>query len=405
MTLRQHKFQLNCKLEQLKFFKQLLVFYLVFSFNNAYAQDQIEKLPWIECSGYLKDLESFSFSDGITTSYSSNLIHNRLNFKFNFSEQLIAKLELRNRIVWGNQLKLIPDYGKYINAYDGYFNLSKLWINQSSFVMHSVVDRLYFQFTPEHWDLRIGRQRINWGLNTIWNPNDIFNAYNFLDFDYEERPGNDAIRIQRFLNEQSKLEFAYKPGKNKHAHIGAFLYKFNKWTYDIQVLAGLHQDDLVVGGGWAGNLLNAGFKCELSYFHPKEDISNHKGVWTASFVLDQTFKNDWYVSFSSLFNSKPSGLQSGGLGFFDSQLSAKSLFPFKFSFYSAVSKSFTPIFRSSLALIYSPSYNSLITVPTIGWNALTNIDLDLTIQAAFADTGSGYQTAGNLFVLRGKWSF
>ena len=208
MTLRHHKFQLNCNLEQLKFFKQLLVFYLVFSFNNAYAQDQIEKLPWIECSGYLKDLESFSFSDGITTSYSSNLIHNRLNFKFNFSEQLIAKLELRNRIVWGNQLKLIPDYGKYINAYDGYFNLSKLWINQSSFVMHSVVDRLYFQFTPEHWDLRIGRQRINWGLNTIWNPNDIFNAYNFLDFDYEERPGNDAIRIQRFLNEQSKLEVA-----------------------------------------------------------------------------------------------------------------------------------------------------------------------------------------------------
>lgn len=389
----------------LKLIKQLLILFIAFVYHNLYAQDQLEKLPWLEFSGYLKDLESFSFSNGISTSYSSNLIHNRLNFKFNFSEKLIAKLELRNRVIWGNQLKLVPDYGKYINTYDGYFNLSKLWINQSSVVMHSVVDRFYLQYTNEQWDLRIGRQRINWGLNTIWNPNDIFNAYNFLDFDYEERPGNDAFRIQRFLNDQSKFELAYKPGKNKDHHIAGLLYKFNRWTYDIQMLAGLYHSDLVVGGGWAGNLLNAGFKGELSYFHPKNDFLKNSGVWTASIVLDQTFTNDWYVSISSLFNSKPSGLLSGGLGFFDSQLSAKSLFPFKFSFYSSVSKSFTPIFRSNLACIYSPSYNTLILIPTISWNALTNLDFDLTIQAAFADIGSNYQAAGNVFALRGKWSF
>lgn len=389
----------------MKFLKYFLIFFIAFDNNNVYAQDQIEKLPWLEFSGYLKDLESVSFSNGISTNYSSNLIHNRLNFKFNFSERLTAKFELRNRIIWGNQLKLIPDYGKYINTYDGFFNLSKLWFNQSSVLMHSVVDRLYLQYTNEHWDLRIGRQRINWGLNTIWNPNDIFNAYNFLDFDYEERAGNDAFRIQRSLSDQSKIEFAYKPGKNKNNHIVGLLYKFNKWTYDIQMLAGMYHSDFVVGGGWAGNLLNAGFKGEFSYFHPKNDFTNHTGVWTASIVLDQTFTNDWYVSISSLFNSKPSGLLSGGLGFFDSQISAKSLFPFKLSLYTAVSKSFTPILRSNLSIIYSPSFQTLLLIPTISWNALTNLDLDLTIQTAFADTGTNYQAIGNLFALRAKWSF
>ena len=389
----------------MNFLRSLLLATCFFISKILHAQDQDAKIPWLECKGYLKDLESLSFSNGLSNVYSSNLIHNRLNFKFNFSEKFIAKFELRNRIIWGSQLKLIPDYGKYINTYEGYFNLSKLWINQNALVLHSVVDRLYLQYTFEHWDLKLGRQRINWGLNTIWNPNDIFNAYNFLDFDYEERPGNDAIRIQGYLNDQSKLEFAYKPGRTKHTHIGAFLYKFNKWTYDFQLLAGLYQDDLIFGGGWAGNLRNAGFKAEFSYFHPKNEIAKHSGVWTASFVVDQTFTNDWYISFSSLFNSKPSGLLFGGPALFDSQLSAKSLFPFKISLYAGVSKSFNPIFRSNLSIIYSPSYNTLIAVPTLSWNALTNLDLDLTIQAAFAENGSNYQTAGGVVILRGKWSF
>lgn len=123
-------------------------------------------------------------------------------------------------------------------------------------VVHSVIDRMLLQYTTNNWDIKIGRQRINWGINNIWNPNDIFNAYNFLDFDYEERPVNDALRIQHYLKNNSTLELAYKPSKNITEHIAAALYKFNKKknTYDWQLLTGIYKTDVVIGGGWAGTL-------------------------------------------------------------------------------------------------------------------------------------------------------
>ena len=60
--------------------------------------------------------------------------------------------------------------------------------------------------------LRIGRQRINWGVNLAWNPNDLFNAYSLIDFDYQERPGSDAIRFQYYMGDLSVLNLQYNPG-------------------------------------------------------------------------------------------------------------------------------------------------------------------------------------------------
>ena len=67
-------------------------------------------------------------------------------------------------------------------------------------------DRLFIEWNKEKWNIRIGRQRINWGINLAFNPNDIFNAYNFLDFDYEERPGVDAARVQYYYGSFSGLD-------------------------------------------------------------------------------------------------------------------------------------------------------------------------------------------------------
>ena len=145
----------------------------------------------------------------------SDLIHNRLNFLFNISRKLSARLEFRNRIFYGSQVEQIPGFGELINLYPGYLKLSKLWVNEKNLVAQSVIDRMLVQYSTITWNVIIGRQRVNWGMNNVWNPNDIFNAYNFLDFDYQERPGNDAIRIQHFLKDNSTLEFAWKPGQEK----------------------------------------------------------------------------------------------------------------------------------------------------------------------------------------------
>ncbi|QEC69181.1 hypothetical protein FRZ67_18380 [Panacibacter ginsenosidivorans] len=387
--------------------KQILIlFLLVFCATKIFSQDDgIEKPKWLEFHGYVKDLQSVSFGGAGDSLTSSNLIHNRLNFKFNISSKISGRLEIRNRIFYGEQIAQIPGFGKIINQYPGYFNLSKLWVDDSNFVVQSVIDRMLLQYSTDKWDIKIGRQRINWGINNVWNPNDIFNAYNFLDFDYEERPGNDAIRIQHFLKDNSTIEFAYKPGKEKDQTIAAALYKFNKSKYDIQFLGGIFNTDVVAGTGWAGSIKDAGFKGEVSYFHPRQKFTDSFGVVTASMMTDYTFKKNWYGIFSFLFNSEPLNMFNPDVKILNFNLTAKNLFPFRYSFYAGAIKSFTPVTSMNIAIVYSPTNNTLIFFPSFAWNAAKNLDLDLTAQSFFASENGSYQTQGTTIYLRGRWSF
>jgi len=126
-----------------------------------------------------------------------------------------------------------------------------------------MIDRLYLDYTSGNWQFRVGRQRINWGINTAWNPNDIFNAYSFTDFDYEEKPGSDAILAKYYINYASSIEIAVKAFDDWEKAVAGMLFSWNQWNYDFQLLAGYMQNNLVGGGGWAGNLWNAGFKGEI----------------------------------------------------------------------------------------------------------------------------------------------
>jgi hypothetical protein len=388
-----------------KFYNYIFTGILYFICTTVVAQADSTKTPWIELNGYIKDIQSTYFIQKIDSNASMNLIHNRLNFKFTISPKISGRLEIRNRIFYGEQIKLIPDFGKTINQYNGLFNLSHLWIDEKSFVAHSVIDRMLIQYGDEKWDIKIGRQRINWGINNIWNPNDIFNAYNFLDFDYEERPGNDAVRIQRNLDNNSVLEFAYKPGKNKDEHTAAFLYKFNKWKYDFQFLGGIYQSDYVLGGGWAGNIKEAGFKGELSYFIPKRNTLETSETVSFSIMADQTFKNDWYISLAGLYNSNPTNVFAVNGSFYNSNLSAKLLFPFRYNFYTTIMKTISPIASCNFSFIYSPEKNTLILVPTYAWNVATNFDLDFTAQSFFSEQNNFYQNLITQIYIRGRWSF
>ncbi|HEX4876825.1 MAG TPA: hypothetical protein VFV31_09160 [Chitinophagaceae bacterium] len=384
---------------------ETILIILVLSISTAIvAQEEQEKQPVLETRGYIKDMQGFSVVNNMDSISTINLVHNRINFKINVSQKISARLEVRNRIFWGDQVKQIPGFGKIINRYNGLVNLSHTWVSKQSFVMHSVIDRLLVQYQTEKWDIKLGRQRINWGINTTWNPNDIFNAYDFLDFDYEERPGNDGIRIQHFTRSNQSWEFACKPGKKKNETIAALLYKFNKRKTDWQVLAGLFQQDWVAGTGWAGNIRKAGFKGEVSYFHPRKNSFDTSGIISLSLMADQTFEKNWYISLAALFNSNPPGMQTFGSSIYGNELTAKQLFPFRYSFYAGFMKSFSPVLSLNGSVVYATEKNTLILFPSLTWNASTNFDINLITQSFFSMNNGYYKSLGNSFFLRIKLS-
>lgn len=373
---------------------------LLFCAFTVFGQEKDTKLF---LTGYIKNLHEFSFVDRLEQLQWTTFLHNRLNFKFSLSKEFSARLEFRNRMFYGDNIKNVTGFSDVISQDTGWLGLSWNLLDNNETIFNVALDRALVNYTKDHWDITLGRQRINWGRNLVWNPNDIFNTYNFLDFDYEERPGSDAVRIQYFLDGFRKIELAAKKGRGEDDHIVAIIYNFNKWSYDIQILTGMYQNDWVIGTGWAGNVKEAGFKGEVSYFVPYRDTNNYENVLSASFSTDYGFKNGLYINGSVLYTSIEDNLSGGIENLIFLNISAKNLMPFEFSGFLQLSKEFSPVFLATTSVVYSPSNHSVIMIPSFKYSIAPNWEFDFTGQSFFEF--KRYQSLGNSFFARIRWSF
>lgn len=383
--------------------RQLLTFMLlVVTSFSLHAQ---EKKQQFYVNGYIKNLHQFSFIHPDDSVDWTTIIHNRINLKWIANEHFSARVEMRNRLFYGDQIRHTRGYAKQVADDNGIVNVSWLPLDEQSAIVSILIDRAMVNYNRGKWDITLGRQRINWGVNLAWNPNDIFNTYNFLDFDYEERPGSDALRIQYNITSFRSFEIAAKKGNTLNDQIIAALYKFNKNSYDIQLLGGIYQKDITAGAGWAGNLKDAGFKGELNYFHPMENVRDSSGLFNGAISVDYTFSKGYYVNASVLYNHAGSNDLSKVYSMSSIQVSPKSIMPFKQTYFVQVSKNFSPIFSASLNTIYSPSNNVLVLFPNLNFTVANNWDISLIGQSFFADFAGKYQTLGHNVFARAKWSF
>jgi len=334
---------------------------------------------YVKFSGYVKNMQIASFANNLNNITNDNLIHNRLIFKFLPTKNIVGKIEMRNRIFFGESVDALPFYSKLVDIDNGFVDLSWAVVDKPSLVMLAQIDRAWVNWSNEEWEVRLGRQRINWGTNLFWNPNDLFNAYSLVDFDYEERPGSDALRIQRFFENMSSFEIAIKPGKSKKDWVGAALFKFNKWQYDFQFLTGWWYEDIVVGTGWAGNLGNAGFKGEMSLFIPTNE---EQKVLSATLSIDYVFSNQLFLTGGILYNSVGvDSIYQNQENLFVSPLSAKNLLPMKYSGIVSVNYPFSPIFNGGLVVIYSPAVHTAFLMPSINYSMADNWEISLFVQS------------------------
>ena len=79
-------------------------------------------------------------------------------------------------------------------------------LSADSWFLHTMLDRAWIDYTRGKLQLRLGRQRINWGTNLVWNPNDVFNTFSYFDFDYEE-DDEDMLKIGRDFEASLEMPF------------------------------------------------------------------------------------------------------------------------------------------------------------------------------------------------------
>lgn len=363
----------------------------------------------VTLNGYVKDLYMY-YSPEISlpgvelNDLWINNIHNRLNFKWYTTSKLTTVVEVRNRLIFGNLVKDFPVYKSTVDVDNGLIDLSWILAQDNSWFLHSMIDRAYLDYSSGKWQVKVGRQRVNWGVNLVWNPNDIFNSFSYFDFDYEERPGTDAARVQYYTGVTSSAELVYKPGRDNAHTSMAGMYRFSKWDYDFQFLGGQAGNDYVAGAGFTGDIRGAGFRGEITHFEPRNDNSYRATV--ASLSADYTFSNSWYIHSSVLYNSKGITGKAGGMNvLFNQDLSAKQLSFARYSLFGQVSKPITPLLSGSFSGIVNPSDHSFYVGPSLSYSLFENLELMLTGQLFFGESGTEFGDIGQIAFGRLKWSF
>jgi hypothetical protein len=409
------------------FFMQKIKLYLgliliFFSLCQLYSQDDslsVENEPVMpdqettyndnagksfEFSGYLKFLNATSFSD-LDYLANDNLIHNRLNFKTYLTENLTIDLQIRNRILWGASLS-IPGYKDLVEP-ESEIKLSSFLIDKPGLLMHSKIDRLYLNYNYKNLEFRIGRQRLNWGKAWAWNSNDLFNAYNFLDYDYEERPGSDAISVLYNTGSGSFVQGAYSYGSSFDKSIFALRSQFNISSYDIQLLAAHYFQDIALGLGWEGNIKNIGFKGESTVFIPEKSNFEEKTAVLTSVSFDYFFTNGYGILGSVLHNSNGvddinelTALFSRG-----ESLNARNLMPNKWSLMIQNSYEINPASTCSLGVLYLADINALALLPMVTYTISNDWDFNFIGQLFFLENDDRLKNLQNNLVLRFRYSF
>ena len=380
-------------------FLSLLILLTCFSLS---AQDFKQKEKNWTLNGYVKYLHTVTLTGG--DYLSDQLIHNRLKFAWRPSTEFTFKAALRTRFFYGDGVRATLRFDDFVEEGNNkYLDASIHLANKPNYLFNATMDRFYMEYAKNDWELRLGRQRISWGINALWNPNDIFNTYSFIDFDYEERPGSDGLRIKKYIGFTSSIEFAVKAADHLDESVMAFLYKWNKKQFDFQVLAGIFEGDYVVGGGLAGNIKNSGVKGEVSLFIPWD---GGKQSVAANFTFDQSLKSGLIVSIGYLYNSN--GQTEGGLTeIFVFDLSAKNLYPFKHSLLFGLGVPVNPLINGSLNFVYSPGpSHALFISPTIGWSLSNAWDFTFVAQTGFSKSSSGkYNSPISTLFVRFKYTF
>lgn len=394
---------------------KILLLFLLFLSASAFAQ-----LPVTDVYGYAKYLFGTTKYPLYNERFNDHLIHARLNTRWYPFSSLTAALEFRFRAYYGESVEKIPNFLDQIKSHHEFADLDAVLWDKGKTLGYLETDRLWLDWVKDNFEVTVGRQRIAWGTSWVWNPTDLFNPQSPLDFDYEELPGTDALRFQYYTGPVTKVEAAVRPAKTIDRVIAAGLISLNKWDYDFNIIGGIKNNRWVLGGGWSGDILDAGFRGEFTVTQKPGIIQKYKNLTVLipvykpissfkdpvfSFVLsgDYTFPSSFYIHTEVMYYNAGKTEYTGL--YQQEALDLGMLSPSRWSVYQEFSYDITPLLRGSLFGILNPDDKSYVIVPSASYSVITNLDLYVIALLFSGNTYTQYGDYGSSLYVRVKYSF
>ena len=135
---------------------------------TTYGQKEKKQRNWT-LNGHLENLGTLWVQDWDGRWQGMNQIKNRFDFRWYPTDGLSMHIGMRNNITFGMIPQLYYPYMADVSMQDaGYLDMTRLVGKDTSYYMISNFDRAYLRYAKNNFQVTLGRQRINWGINLVW---------------------------------------------------------------------------------------------------------------------------------------------------------------------------------------------------------------------------------------------
>jgi hypothetical protein len=364
--------------------------------NQFGLQGYVRETPiYWKASPYTIGSQSYRFD---------NLLHTRENLRWYPWAALRVGVEVKTRLYLGESAQDLQTLTNITTLVEPYFDWTRTFVNEKRVVLTSTIDRAWADWTQGPLEITLGRQRIAWGTNLVWNPIDLFNPALPLDFDNEEKPGNDAARLEWYLGPNSELDIAVVPQRNSDSSSAAVRLKLNRWNYDWIVIGGRRGPVTVAGFAWAGSIKGGGFRGEALYSMLRSSSMDEPNYLTAALSGDYALRSSLYLHAEALYNERGTTGDAGGFRLLEAYQRGE-LTPARLSLFGEAARDLSPLWRASLVGILNPYDVSWYLGPTLTWSVLTNLDFTATGLIFGGNKGTEFGDDGEIIMGRLKFSF
>ena len=349
----------------------------------------------LDLKGYYKNIALGSKTVD-SDKYFLNLNRFRLDLTGSYKDILVLKMVYDHEGLLGDYLR--SDEFRRIKSFEGH-DLSDLdWkiIDQKDFYWHHSLYRAYLRFQSEKFNLSIGRQRIAWGTGKFWNPTDIFNPFNPLQIERDERVGVDSVDAEFFFRPMTSINLVYAPQDSSSRSKGALKFKNTYENWDFSLSGGKSLKDKIIGGDFATTIFEGGFRGETLYHF----VPHGKDYFQFVLNYDYTFKNSFYVLVEYFYNSGPLS-KSEFLQLIDRGTSTltRHLVGANFGY------DITPLLRGDLYMIYGLKNEGLFVHPKLRYSVSQNLEVVGGVQWFNQRKGSEFEFDHNLYFVYVQYYF
>lgn len=368
---------------------------LSLSLPEAYAGSETHGS--VEVSGYYKNL----FADSRTLalyppqqSYWVDLNRLRLEFKGKFNDTTSFNVQYDNEVFLGSYLETSQFAAQKNISTGNYFDLRQTYIDNNSIYARHRLYRAYIDTRLTQTDLRIGRQRIAWGSGLFWSAVDIINPFDPTQIERDERPGVDAILIDRDYGRLSRFSLVYAAHASPVRETMAGRWRTNRAGFDLGLTAGQFRNEDMVGFDFAGQWKSIGLRGEYTQTSSPVDGGYQRAVLSADYTAPNTLSTIVELYYNGQGQSSPATYQFARLFSGEIQNLARRYLGVM------VAYDFTPLVKWQNYYIRNFDDGSEFLYSRLVYSAKENIEWSVGAQIFAGDAGSEYGSFENIALLQ-----